>query len=181
MAHRIKRYHMDFEGKGLATASVLMGFAFFLRVVYYFGFTSTETVGISELVLFLILPLVLEAGLIALLRGVRLNMSLVYGILGAVYCAVLIAQSLQYGSILRMVLGIIAYVLCGGLLVVVSLGLLSKGIAVMMCVITAVVRLAVFDLKPYLLELNLVAFLPEAAAICVIFALGYMAMGLKEQ
>lgn len=180
MAHRIKCYHMDFEGKGLATAAVLMGLAFFLRMVYYFGFTSTETVGLAELILFLILPLVLEAGFIVLLRGVRLNISLVYGILGAVYCALLIAQSLYYGSILRMVLGIIAYVLCGGLLVVVSLGLLSKDIAVTMCVGTAVVRLAVFDLKPYFLELNLVAFLSEAAAICAVLALGYMAMGLKE-
>lgn len=180
MAHRIKGYHMDFEGKWLGSAAVLMGIAFFLRVVYYFGFMPIQTVGIGELILFLILPLVLETGFIVLLHGVRLNMPLVYGVMGALYCGLLIAQSLQYGDILRMVLDIIAYLLCGGLLVVVSLGLLSKGIAVLASLATAAVRLMVFDLKPYLLELELVAFLPEAAAICAIVALGYLAMGMKE-
>ncbi len=180
MAHRIKGYHMDFEGKWLGSAAVLMGMAFFLRVVYYFGFTQIQTVAISEMILLLILPLVLETGFIVLLRGVRLNAPLVLGILGAVYCGLLIAQSVLCGDILRMILGIIAYLLCGGLLVVVSLGLLSKGIAVLVCLATAVVRLMVFDLKPYFLELDLVAFLPEAAAICAIVALAYLAMGMKE-
>lgn len=178
MKQKLKRYHTDFDSKGVSACAALMGVAFFLRVVYYFGFSRTETVGIGELLMMLIFPMVLEAVFMIVLRGVRLDAPGLYGILSAVYCVLLILQSLQYGSVLRMILAIIAYVVCGGIFLAVTAGLLSKEISVTLFFLTAVVRFC-FVLKPYILSLHLVAFLPEAAGLCVVVALGCLASGLR--
>ena len=181
MAHRIKRYHMDFKGGQINTAAAFMGVAFFLRIVYYFGFTRTETVPIGEQLLWLIIPMALEAAFMIMLRGAKLDVPGVYGAMGAVYCLLLIVQGLSYGSVLRMILAVIAYVICGGLLLVACMGLLSREIAVLAIFGTAAVRFLVFDLKSYILELHLIRFMTEAAALCALMGLGYLALGLKER
>lgn len=178
MKQTVRHYHMDMDGKEVSTCSVLIGAAFFLRVVYYFGFCRTESIGFFGLLLGLILPMLLELGLIVLLRGIKMDAAGLYGILGTVYCVLLMLQCFQYGNTLRVVLGIIAYVICGGLCFCAVAGFLSKEISAVAFFVTAVVRL-LFVLKPYIFGLRLIAFLPEAAGLCVICALGYLIMGLQ--
>lgn len=178
MKHRIKRYHLGPEGKGAVGAAALMGIAFFLRCMFYFGFTRTETVGVGELLVWLILPMLLEAAFMVLLRGIKLDAARIYGILGVVYSILLVLQCIGYGSLLRMILGIIAYVICGGSLLAASFGWLNKDIAFTFYFVTAVVRV-VFDLKPYIFEFHPVLFMKEAAGLCGVFALCLLAFGLK--
>lgn len=178
MKQTVRHYHMDMDGKAVSTGCVLLGIALFLRAVYYFGFSRTESVGFGTLLLGLILPLLLELALIVLLRGVKLDAAGLYGIIGAAYCVLLMVQCFQYGNVFRTVLGIIAYVLCGGLCFCAVAGLLSKEISVAAFFLTAVIRF-LFVLKPYILGLHLIAFLPEAAGLCAVCALGYLVLGLK--
>lgn len=177
MKYKVKRYHIDPDSRGAMACAALMGVSFFLRAVYYFGFTRTETVGVWELLSFLILPMVVEALFMVFLRGVRLDMPLMYGVLGAVCCVLLILQAFQYGNVVRTILAIIAYVVCGGIFAAVTMGLLSKEIGVTLFFVTGGVRF-LFDLKPYVFSFHPVAFLPEAAGLCVVFALGALASGL---
>lgn len=178
MSNKICRYHVDMEGKWVWGCASLMGLAFFLRMVYYFGFTRTETLRFSTLMLMLILPLVLEAVFMIALRGLRLDAPGLYGILAATYCVLLILQGLQYASLIRMILAIIAYLVCGGIFLAVTTGLLSREIAVTLFFLTAGVRF-LFVLKPYILSGRLIAFLPEAAGLCAVVALGALALGLQ--
>jgi len=174
-------YRMDFDGRRHFWSAALMGCAFFLRAVYYFGFTRPETVGAWNLMIFLIAPMVLEAAFMVLMRGIRYNAPGVYGVMGAAYCLLLMLQSLQSGSVVRIILGIIAYLVCGAALIAATGSLLSKGVAVTALFMTLAVRFLFFDLSGYIFSLRIVAFIREAAALCGLLSLGALCLGLKEK
>lgn len=174
------KYRMDCDGKHHLGATALMGGAFFLRAAYYFGFTRPETVGVWNLIVFLILPMLLEAAFMVMIRGVKLNLPGVYGIMGAVYCLLLILQSFQLGSVLRMILAIIGYLICGAALVGVGWGLLSKSLGVTVLLVVLVVRFFAFDLS-YILNLRVIGFIREAAGLCGILAMVFLCGGLTEK
>lgn len=177
---KLHKYHMDPEGKYHVGAAALMGASFFLRAAYYFGFTRPEDAGVWNLLVFLILPMLLEAGFMVMLRGLKLDLPGVYGIMGAVYCVLMILQSFQLGGILRIILAIVGFVICGGALVGVGWGALSKSLGVTALLVTFGVRLLAFDLS-YLLRLRLVAFIREAAGLCAILALAFLCAGYVER
>lgn len=177
---KLHKYHMDPEGKYHVGTAALMGAAFFLRCAYYFGFTRPESAGAWNLLVFLILPMLLEAAFMVMLRGMKMDLPSVYGIMGAVYCGLLILQSFQVGGFLRIVLAILGFVICGGALVGVGWGLLSKSLAVTALLVTFGVRLLAFDLG-LLLRLRLVAFMRQAAGLCAILALAFLCAGLMEK
>ena len=176
----IHKYRMDPEGKWHLGATAMMGVAFFLQAAYYFGFTRPENTGGVEMAMFLILPMVLELAFMVMIRGVKLNLPGVYGIMGAVFCAVLAVQGIMIGGVLRIILSIIGYLICGAALVGVGWGLLSKSLGVTALLLTFTVRLLAFDLK-LLTGLRLVAFMREAAGLCVILALAFLCAGLTEK
>ena len=177
---KIHDYRMDFDGRQHFAAAALMGVAFFLRAVYYFGFTRPETVGAWNLIIFLILPMLVEAAFMVLMRGIRYNAPGVYGILGAAYCLLFILQNFQSGSVVRIFLSVIAYLICGAALVTVTGGLLSRGVAVTALFATLAVRFLFFDLSGYIFSFRVIGFIQEAAALCGILSLGCLSFGLKE-
>ena len=77
-------------------------------------------------------------------------------------------------------LAILGFVICGGALVGVGWGLLSKSLAVTALLVTFGVRLLAFDLG-LLLRLRLVAFMRQAAGLCAILALAFLCAGLMEK
>lgn len=177
---KIYKYRMDCDGKYHMGATALMGASFFLRAAYYFGFTRPETAGAWGLITFLILPMLMEAAFMVMIRGVKLDLPGIYGIMGAAYCLLLILQSFQVGGVLRIILAIIGYLICGAALVGVGWGLLSKSLGVTALLVTFGVRLLTFDLG-YLLNLRLIALIREAAGLCAILALAFFCAGLAEK
>lgn len=173
------RYRMDFEGPWLSVMTALLGCAFFLRAVYYFGVQGLSD-GLGTLLLMMSFPMILEASIIILLRGVRLNAPGLCGILMSLYCVLLIIQSFFYGDILRTILGVAGYLVCGVAVMALLLGWVrSCGLVFAVFMITAAIRFLLFDLKTYVLDLRLIAFLPEAAALCVLLAMAVFPFGLK--
>lgn len=177
---KMHKYHMDPEGKYHVGTAALMGASFFLRAAYYFGFTRPESAGGWTLLVFLILPMLLEAAFMVMLRGIKLDLPGIYGIMGAAYCMLLILQSFQLGSVVRIILAIIGFVVCGGALVGVGWGFLSKSLGVTALLMTFGVRLLAFDLR-FLLRLRLIVFIREAAGLSAILALAFLCAGLAEK
>lgn len=175
------KYRMDLDGKQHMAAAALMGGAFFLRAAYYFGFTRPEEAGVWNLLIFLILPMLLEGAFMVMLRGLRLNMPGTYGIMGAAYCVLLLLQSFQAGGLLRIILAVPAYLICAAALVGVGWGLLSKSLTVAVLLVTFAVRFLVFDLSGFVFSLRVIAFIREAAALCGILSLVCLALGLREK
>ena len=179
MKWKREEYHVDVESGGVFGCSALMGIALFLRVMYYFGFTRTETVGFGELLLWLILPLMLEVSFMVLLRGFELDAPGLFGILGTASCLLLVLQCIGYDSILRMIFGIIIYIVCGGIYLAVSAGFLRIELGKWLLFGTAAVRIAL-DVGPYVLQFHPVQLMIEAAGICVVLGLGCFMAGLRR-
>lgn len=177
---KIHKYQMDPDGKFHLATTALMGLSFFLRAAYYFGFTRPENAGGFELLMLLILPMLLEIGFMVMIRGLKLNLPGIYGIMGATFCAILLIQSFCVGGVLRIILAILAYMICGAALVGVGWGLLSKSLGVTVLGLTFAIRLLAFDLK-YLLGLRLVVFMREVAGLCAILALAFLCAGFFEK
>ena len=175
------RYSMDFDGRAHFAAAAFMGGAFFLRIVYYLGFTRPEAVGAWNLLIFLILPVLLEAAYMVMIRGLRMDLPGVYGIMGAAYCLLLLLQSFQSGNVLQIILSIIAYLACAAAVLGTGAGMLSKSLVVAVLVVTFCVRLLVFDLSGYILSFRLIAFIREAAALCGLLGLICLNVGLVDK
>ena len=171
---------MDLDGKQHNVAVSLMGVSFFLRTMYFFGFTRTEEAGFGTLLMFLILPSLLELAFVVMIRGIRLDAAAIYSMMGSAYCLVLLCQSFWYGNLVRTILAVPAYLVCGAALMLVIMGLLSRGIAVAVFWLVIVVRFLVFMMVPYIFKLHLITMLPELAALCGLFALIYLMQGFRE-
>lgn len=180
MKTNIVRYRMDLDGKQHNATVSLMGVSFFLRIVYYFGFTRTEELGFGTLLVFLILPALLELAFVVMIRGIRLDAAAIYSMLGAAYCLLLLVQSFWYGNLVRTILAVPAYLLCGAALMLVIMGLLNRGIAAAIFWLIIAVRFLVFMMVPYIFKLHLISMLPELAALCGLFALIYLMQGFRD-
>lgn len=165
------RYRMDQTGRSIQAAMSLMGLSFFLRVVYYFGCVRIETVGFWELLSWLILPMLLEGAFIVLLRILKWDTPRLYALMAAVFGVVLIFQSFGYGSVLRTVFSILAYLACTVLALGVAEGYLSKQIAATAFLVTALARLLIFELVPYVFHLRIIAFIRDVSGLVVLLAL----------
>lgn len=118
------RYQMNFRGRWLMPAKVLMGLSFFLRIVYYFGLTTFADHTFGEVLFFMILPLLTCGAYIVVMSSMKLNAPPVYGIIGAVMCLLLVIWSFSCGDAVRTVLSVLIYLVAGAVLVLTSLGFL---------------------------------------------------------
>ncbi len=156
------RYRLDMEGQWANTAGVLMGLAFFLQAVYFFGFANLRQIGFFAIAFQMILPMVLELAWIVLLRGVKLNAPGLYGIFGAVLCVLVMLQTVVTGTLPAAILSV-PTLLAAGILVLAVIGgfVSSRFVAVGACVLVLVLRV-LFGGLPLLL--------PELAVLCSIGA-----------
>lgn len=175
------RYRMDFDSKQHVAAAALMGCAFFLRIAYFFGFTRPESAGVWNLIVLLILPMLMEVAYMVMIRGIKLDLPNIYGIMGAGYCLLLLLQSFSCGNVLRIILAVVGYVLCGAAMLGIGWGMLSKSLTVLVLIVTFAVRFLVFDLGGYIFSFRLIEFILEAAALCGILGLACLSGGLKDK
>lgn len=178
---KLYRNNMDCDGKAHVFFTALMGAAFFLRMAFYFGFTRPEEAGAWSLIVFLILPALLEIGYMVMVRGLKMDMLKIYGIMGAACCLLLMLQAFTVGGLARILLAIPAYLLCGAAVYGVCWGYLHKSLGITVLVVIAGIRLFIFDLTDYILTLRIIPFIREAAGVCVLVALICLLAGLKEK
>ena len=116
------RYRMDFGGKWLHAYCLLCGLSFFFRVAYYFMLVNPAQCPASEIIFCMILPLLLTAASMVVLKYFKLNAPGVMGIIGVLVCLSLLIGSFFSGSVLRILLALVLYVGAGGLLFLTVLG-----------------------------------------------------------
>ena len=110
------RYRMNFSGKWMTWSTVLMALSFFASMVYGFGISNLATAGFGRAVFMMLIPSLISALYVFFLRVQKLNAPGVYGILGAAICACLLFSAFFSGSIIRIILSILWYPICGGVL-----------------------------------------------------------------
>ena len=176
---QLAQYHVRFDSKAIATSVALMGVAVFLQAIFFFAIQDVTQVATKDLVLFLILPAVLELGWIVLLHSVKLQLPLVYTILGCTFCVLLTVQIFFLGSVAQMVLGTIAYVIgCAGLVMILCGYFPYKYFGFAWFALVGCVRYLAFDTGRYIAVGNWTGFMPAAACLCVIAALALFFCGI---
>lgn len=120
------RFRMDFRKPWAQYSAALMGLFVFLRAVYFFGFLQMTDGPLDGLWLHVIIPLTVGILYIVLLRGVQLNIPVVYAGIGAVCCVLMIVLNLRHGASFWSVLSVIFYIAAALLMLVTVLGFLPN-------------------------------------------------------
>ena len=108
-----ERYQINFFGKWVTASGGLIGLSIFLRILHFFGIHMITDFDTGVIVLRLAVPVVFSALFIFLLNGIHWNAPGVYGILGVVFCLLLIIWNFSSGDVLRIALSVLWYLASG--------------------------------------------------------------------
>ena len=177
---QLARYQVLFDSKAIRASSALMGVAIFLQAVYFFVFHAPQEISGGDWTVFLIIPMVLELGWIIMLHNVKYNAAGVFGILGAVICILLLVQACFTGGAFRIVMAVLAYLISGGLFILITGGFVPyKYFGTFCLLIVLVLRFLLFDIGRYLTAGDWSGFLLELAGLCILGGLATFFGGLS--
>ena len=148
---RLVRYQLNFESKWLTLSGVMMGVAFFVQALDYFALRQFQTIPMWQLVLWLILPMSMEALWCIPLRSEPWKRAEVHGIFAAFICVMLIGQVIMSGGVFPIVMGSVFYVIGAAAAVLITFGFIAHRALGMLvfCACTAM-WVMVFALPAYL-------------------------------
>lgn len=171
------RYQMDFKGKWTRWSLLCMAISFFFFMVYTFGVSNLAEVGFFKAVFVMLIPTVLTAGYVVLLKIRELNAPGIYGLIGAGLCLCALFGTFFAGSAIRVILGIIWYPVCAIALLACVGGYLPS-----VTPTSCVFGIAIFMRLIFLLTaaFGLEAFVAELAVIFSLTALLFLPLGLKQ-
>lgn len=174
------QYHlnkMDFDLRWTKVSAGFMAVSIFLLAVYYLGFCNLQDIGFGEELLNFWFPLVLGFVYIAMLQMLRINSPGIYAIMGVAFCVMLICSLFAAGSVVRIVIGIIWYIICAGVLLLAAGGFMPGTAPAAVCFgIAAFARLmfAVFGAA------SLPELVSECANMSVILSIMFLPLGMVK-
>jgi hypothetical protein len=182
MLKQICRFYLKLNGDWAERAGFLAGFAFFLRIVYYFGFMNIGEISFWGLLIGLILPMGVWIAFMVLMRGFRLNAPGLYALILCGFCLLTVLESFTSGMSAHIVLSVLCYPVLGALLIGTTGGYLdSKNYLAIASMVILVLRFLIFDVNTYLLSFSLISFIPEVSTLCGIGVIFCLAMSLKKR
>ena len=174
------RYRIRFDSNCVEPAALAAGLSFLLLMVYYFGAVDFGVLNAMEVIFCMFLPLLLTAGFMVLLRGLRYPLVPAYGVIGCLLCLVLIVRTCLVGSTLNIVFAFIWYIPTALLCLGTTLSYLTNPYLMAAAfLVAAVVRFITTDVFGYLLKLDILGFLPSVATTFALVAFGVFAFTLK--
>lgn len=170
-----QKYRMNFDGKAVYFSGICLGVSVFLLAVYYLFALDFSMVPLGLKIFDFWLPAIASLGYIVLYRMVRLNAPGVYAIIGALFCLLLIIGLFSTGNVLRIILGVLAYLICGAALILGTGGYLPGRLPVTCCfAVVLIARLLLFDFGC----VKGIVWLPELADLCVIGAMMFLTIAM---
>ena len=174
------RCHIRMNSRWAFLSAVCMGLSVFVRTVYYFGLINLRDLDGFALSTQVIIPMVIAAGYLIMIKGFRFNSPILFGGLFGAYAVnyFLLMNTSGAGVITGVLLAVTAVIF-----VVTGLGYLPVRIPVICAsVALALFRLIAMDLLTWLLPFSAfrpVAYLPEASNCFGILAVALMAPALQ--
>ena len=140
------RFHVDFQSNWTAAFGVLMGVAFFLRIIYYFGLMSLRDVGLIELLTSALTGICLSGGAVFFISVLKRNAPGLYGMMGAVQCLLVFIVVCTTGNTGRIILALVWYALTALILILTVGGYLpGRLLSGVMFFVPVFVRFFFFD------------------------------------
>ena len=176
---KVVSYDLDFQGIWHQCSAALLGVFLFLRLVFYLGVRGLARCSGPLLWLELIIPVVIGAGYIALLRGMHLNRPLVYGILGALFCVLMMFNGFKTGSTFRCILGLVWYFLAAVVFLGTTAGYVSNRLILLAAfAIPVVFRFFADQFVSMVLQLKIVEMIPNLSILCALAGFACLAPAL---
>lgn len=174
------RYHVGFSTSWAAYSTVFAGLSFFLLTFYYFGVRNLLDCGFGEVLFSMILPMTILVAFVVMLRGIHFSVTPVYGVLGALYCLSMIVHTFSYDNILYAVFGMLWYLLTALICLATTGGYIANRAYMSIAFILPVIyRLVFLDLGRYILRLDVLGFIPEAATLSGLMVFGLFALAME--
>ena len=173
---RMIRYQVEIGSKMSELSAALMGAAFFLQALYFFLVKDLSSCSVGEVVLRLILPLVACAAWMILLRLTPVSNAIIYGV-----CAAAVLGF--YGNAMLALIGLIWYLACGAVAVLICFGYMPYRILLFFMLLVSAVLRSILALGLYILPGNYWNGLPEFAAVfanLALLCLPYMLRPIKR-
>ena len=176
---RSARCHIRMDSKWVYASAICMGVSFFIRTAYYFGLVNLRDLDIISLIAEVILPMIIAAGYLIMIKGLRINSPALFGGLICVY-------SINYLLLTELnasgVFGGVLLITVAGIFLVTGLGFISVRMPILVAAgILALFRLLVIDIIGYLLpidQFSLLTYLPESSNLFGLMAVTLLAPAL---
>ena len=161
-------------------SAICMGLSIFIRAVYYLGIMNFNDLTGTILAIHVILPVVLAAAYLIMLRGLRFNSPM---LMGALACGYAISYLLITDGSGTALVGAALLVLTAGLLVVTGMGVLTTRIPLLLAALaTLAYRVIVIDWMHCFHApegFRLIAYLPELSNFFGLFAILVMCPSVR--
>ena len=176
---RSARCHIRMDSKWVYFSAICMGISFFIRTAYYFGLVNLRDLDIISLIAEVILPMIIAAGYLIMIKGLRINSPALFGGLICVYSInYLLLTELNVSG----VFGGVLLITVAGIFLATGLGFISVRMPILVAAgILALFRLFVIDIVGYLLpidQFSLLTYLPESSNLFGLMAVTLMAPAL---
>ena len=176
---RLVRYKLNFHSRFLTLSGVMMGFAFFLQALEFFALRQLQSVNPWELWLVLILPMAIETLWCLPLRTESWNRAEAHGIFAALFCAVLLGQTILSGGVFPIIMGSIFFLVSGVAAVLITWGFIAhRALGFLVFSAAAVVRVLIFALPSYISAPGYMTLLQQAPAVFVILGMMFFFGGI---
>lgn len=172
------RVQMQMDSQWMQLSVIFMGLCVFIKAVYYLGLTNLKDLNGYQLFTQLILPGVVAAAYLILLKGLNLNAPILLGALSGLYALdyFLVFEKGEVVSAILMAANVAIFLIT-------VLGYLPDIRPVILAgAISAVYRVLVVDLFGYILPFSdwkFVSYLPSLSNMFAVLAIGSMSPALQ--
>lgn len=178
----LARHRIRFESAWTHYTTVLTGLSFFLLVVNFFGIRNLQDCSVLEIVFSMFLPMAIWITFMILLRGLHFQNPKLYGALGALYCLSMIVHAFSYEAIFMTVIAVIWYLLTAFICLCTTIGCIANRAYMSLAFLLPVIyRFFFVDLGKYVLKLDILGFMPDAAVLSGLAVFGFFALTLEAK
>lgn len=170
------RYQMDFQSKYIKWSGLCMAASLFLLIVYYLGIENLEDYSIGAELVKLWIPLALGAAYLILLQMLRWNAPGVFAILAALFCLMMFFGLFTSDNVGRIILGVLAYPICGAVMILAVAGYLPGLLPAAICFGVVIAGRILFDMG----HVSGTDWVDTLSAFCQLIALMFLPLGLKK-
>lgn len=171
------RFYINFKSNMIAPSALTAGISFLLLMAYYFGAVDFGILDGMEILFCMVIPLLLVASYMVLLKGVHYPVVPTYGIMGCILCVIAIIRACCFGNITNIVFAFVWYIPT----ILICLGttfsfLSTKYLMAAVFLIAAAFRFLFIDIIGYLLNLSILRGIPSVAVSFAMLAFGLLAL-----
>lgn len=172
------RCQMQMDSRWIQISVIFMGLSVFLRAVYYLGLTNFQDLNGFQLITQLIVPVVVAAVYLILIKGLNLNSPILLGVLSGLY-AIDYLLSMEKSE---MVSAVLLAVNVAAFLAAVFGFLSDTKLVVLFGILSMAYRVIAVDLIGYILPLgewHIISYIPLLSNMFAVLAIGFLSPALQ--